>query len=220
MVARPLKYGLTNSSRLARASARGFDTNNVWYHGTSADIQKIDPSYYASGNLGRENAFFLTKSPDDAEFYAKMKGRNHTIYPFYAQTDGMKSVNYRNEFDEYHDLYRRESLPDEFMPYDTYFDPLKYPEADLVYDANIMNRIFDRYGGGKSLKIEGIKTNPGTDPTDYLAVFDPTSVKSAYGRFKQQPGASRNIMAGSLPYALPLGLSAGLLAYPPNHDQD
>lgn len=98
---------MDKESRMARAEEMGFDTDQVWYHGTSADITAFDPN--ATGefsSLDTEGVISLTPWDDIANNYAKASGKTdiYITSPVEGVTseeyEGLKSIA-NTAFEEY-----------------------------------------------------------------------------------------------------------------------
>ncbi len=73
---------MDQASRYARAEEMGFDTSQVWYHGTQADFDAFKAS---NGRFGK--GVYLDKSPERASGYASNKLRKGKFGRF-VETDG------------------------------------------------------------------------------------------------------------------------------------
>jgi hypothetical protein len=63
----PMDY----DSRMARAKEQGFDTDTVYYHGSRADIESFELGKESREGYENTVGHFFTKSPKDAEAWAK-----------------------------------------------------------------------------------------------------------------------------------------------------
>lgn len=61
--------GMTPEARMARAKGMGFDTDQVYYHGTRRDFDEFEPMQ-PIGILGNEKGVYFTKDKRTAEEYA------------------------------------------------------------------------------------------------------------------------------------------------------
>lgn len=63
---------MSPEARLARAREQGFDTGNVYYHGTgnANDLIAFDPKFAGQGNDQIGSGFYFTDNPETASHYA------------------------------------------------------------------------------------------------------------------------------------------------------
>lgn len=83
------KEGMTTEARMARAKEMGFDTSNVYYHGTGYDIKSFRGNLRDTGELG--GGTYLTENPKSASGYAE-DGKNPNIIPVYIRVKKILDV--------------------------------------------------------------------------------------------------------------------------------
>jgi len=97
--------GAPNITRLDRAKSQGYDTENIWYHGTSKDFDAFDLS--KSGDLtnspAASRAVFASndksKAAEFAELSANEKGGDPKVISMYVRPDKVAKIKWDDHFD-------------------------------------------------------------------------------------------------------------------------
>ena len=111
-----------NAARLARAREQGFNTNQVWYHGTQQNFPEFRPS---EGSFGR--GVYVSRNPDKASGYAQwgenMGGEGGNVLPVYLRQGRFRRT-----------LHQDAMVPDpsDIRSVFAQFDPAKAKSSDLL----------------------------------------------------------------------------------------
>ena len=111
-----------NASRLARAREQGFNTNQVWYHGTQRSFPEFQPG---EGSFGR--GVYVSRNPDKASGYAQwgenMGGEGGNVLPVFLRNGSFRRT-----------LHQDAVVPDPSNIRSVFaqFDPAKANSADLL----------------------------------------------------------------------------------------
>lgn len=161
---RPLdELPMGEASRLSRAKALGADME-PWYHGSGSDISEIDPEKFggATGTPASREAFFLTRSPEDAGMFAENAGGSPNILPMLAFPERGK--------------VQKVSWPDDVG--DT---PIRSQNGQRIL-SGILQDAKDAGLGMVLITGAGDSLKSGS-AADVLAVLDPNRIKSLWARF-------------------------------------
>ena len=156
----------------AEASKRGFlapsKEKDVWYHGTTADIESFRP--------GERGAIFLTKDPQFAsEFATTSKKANMgdvppspNVMPVLVQVKNPFDYENPEHIKTVLDAYKKPKNVD----IDKVRDNLELGNWNYIEDKNIQKAIKESGFDGFFIKEYGLKN---------LGVYDPKTIKSAIG---------------------------------------
>ena len=226
----PMDY----ASRMARAEARVFGTDQPLYRGDA------NPNMHAfnTGQFAREGIGVTTSdSPSVASTY--MTGNNPAIYPLYARSENplMVDVGGRNwtgipaEAGTNYGRLNDVLPPENYLDEDSLFDLLQGSRIDWGdgtssslamantdnvsraaqaggFDQVQFQNIVDRGGAGKYY------TSAVNEPRTTVMTADPANVRSRFARFDPAFAHLRNLSA-----ALAAGVPIGLLSMQPNEEQ-
>ena len=164
---------MASDPRLARAREQGFDTDQVWYHGTDSDDFDAFDLDMSGQNSDAPRGIFLTESPEHAATY----GENvHAVYVRRGETETVDwggrgwDGSGPDDFDDYYNINERAAEAREWRGADTF-------EAQNIIDEGPK-------GQGYSW---GEKT---------LVVFDPKDIRSINAQFDPAKKDSANLLAG------------------------
>lgn len=181
---------MSPESRMARAREMGFDTENVYYHGTSAEFDEFDPEKGGSvyGIEHDRGLSFFTSDRDEAAYNADQAhealGGNPIIMenyiglknPLVIDSKGRNPVNFLDS--------KKEQIK-----YDL---ETKKNENEESYDGVI---VINNETGERA-----------------VAVADPSLIRSTKAAFDPSKKHSRNLLAGGLPIGAGTILAGGSLS--------
>jgi hypothetical protein len=191
---------MSPEARLARAREMGFDTDQVWYHGTEkAGFPAFDETLSGT-NAGKESVgIFLTENRRGAQTYA---GRNRDA-----------NVSTDPDFDPRYDgepgIYSLRVRPGKQKVVD--WGGMNWDEGPLGYSID-REAMRAKQEGYDSLRVQNI-TDEGRYGQGYgwgnetLVVFDPKNVRSVDADFAPDLSSSPNLMASIDPLSMAMGSS-------------
>jgi GNAT superfamily N-acetyltransferase len=226
----PMDY----ASRMARAEARGFGTDQPLYRGdANPNMQAFNTGQFAREGIG----VTASDSPSVASTY--MTGNNPAIYPLYARSENplMVDVGGRNwtgipaEAGTNYGRLNEVLPPENYLDEDSLFDLLQGSRIDWGdgtssslamantdnvsraaqaggFDQVQFQNIVDRGGAGKYY------TSAVNEPRTTVMTADPANIRSRFARFDPAFAHLRNLSA-----ALAAGVPIGLLSMQPNEEQ-
>ncbi len=189
---------MDEASRLARAKEMGFDTDNVWYHGTNKDFDAFDTADKSSdfnipNNLGDNIGAFFSNKEIDAKYFGDHIKDNYLSFKkpkvFKTQADWRDFV--RSNVGLSDDVRDAEGfIVQEGKPF---YNTRKTLE-DAGYDGVIIqNSNFDN-----------------NNKSSWAIALHPNQIRSTKAKFDPSKKDSANLLASGLLGAIGLG---GLLGY-------
>ena len=114
---------MDKKSRMKRAKEMGFDTKNIFYHGTKEDIKK----FKKNTDDWKTSGVYVSKDPSTAEVYASKDGdyNGANIMPLYVKKG---SANLTNRMAGYYNI----SDPSHIRSIHAAFDPEGEGDTDLM----------------------------------------------------------------------------------------
>ena len=184
---------MSKKARIARAKEQGFDTDTVYYHGTSADIKEFDPKKIGSvegrGDYIGEGIFF-SADPRIAGSYAQQAkakvGGLENVLPVYTRMKNPLVISKKDDFKFFlndikiNDKYRNDpyfkNLSDDELRQVTYYDLSDAEKASYTKSKGYDGLVDNTYSQG--------------------AVFDPNQIRSVHAAFDPAKKDSANLLAG------------------------
>jgi len=190
---------MSHVARMKRAREQGFDTDTVYYHGSSRggyndthDIESFD--FDKSGDKwGQdENSFFFSSNPNEANFYATTDnlGRRTegAVYPTYQKSQNPLVIDSADDLD------------------------LASEAAVGYWDAR-HKELMEAARAGNHDAIRLIDRGAYGDQEDIMHVaLDPTNIRSINAAFDPEKIGSPNLLASAAPAAVTAGLVAASMA--------
>lgn len=173
------------AEKLARAKEMGFDTDNVYYHGSpNPDIKEFKPS--EKGMFG--SAVYLTKNPEEAGQYAIQSNTGTqgtpTIYPLLTKGRILNRTNYKDIWDLYKEI--DPSLPN------IDFSGNWWENKKNLEDFNSAVKKMDKLGLINDL-VKKSKIFSGIQDQDHRIIFDPKNIRSKFAKFDPAMSESSDI---------------------------
>lgn len=169
---------MDEASRMARAQEMGFDTDNVYYHGTGNDIEKFN------SDLG---GVYFTDDPSYADRYTTRNGESgRNIIPVYLKKEAVfdtRKPAHRKIYEEkFLNKYgngtpiKEDGLPDWVESHD--FQEF-FKEENLPFDAAIVGEPPDLMPDGTYKNKSSLLITKGENIRSKFAKFDPAKKNSA-----------------------------------------
>lgn len=174
---RAIREGLdmSQAARMQRAQEQGFDTEQVYYHGTSSDFDSFRPS--KTGEFGP--AVYLTTSPREASSYSKTntQGANagQNVIPVMIRANNLFDANEKDFWSVFKSATDSEAIE----------------KAKAAGYSGIRFRRPVSYWDDSLKKV--VDTG---EMQDHIALFDPANIRSINAAFDPAKRGSSNLMAG------------------------
>jgi len=205
------------ASRMARAKEQGFDTDTPYYHGTNADFDKFkkDTRGNATGSKSAKKAFFFSDSPRTAQSYAHNTAVNVPVQNIIKQAD---EAGNRGDWDGYDALLEKAEDLEKSLNANRAngqnIIPTYLPGTDDLREINMRGRSFDDFGvsdeidehltsaqrdGLKGVRFSQLNDSAGlsNDPSNHIAMFDPSNIRSVNAMFDPAKKDSSNLLASA-----------------------
>jgi hypothetical protein len=178
---------MTKSARMHRASQLGFDTSNIYYHGTEHSFKSFDPhkSNSATNTGTPTGALVLSNNPAVSSTYAgaepslsgeitKFK-QGGNVMPLLVKPGKSMVIDAKGA--NWNDIYLK-----------------SYPDLETTNDF----AIFAQSKGKDTLLIKNVHDNKtwqkGKTPSTVVFVFHPSYVRSINAKFDPANGESEDLM--------------------------
>jgi len=183
---------MDEASRMARAKEMGFDTDTVYYHGTTDDFDEFSLDHFGKrGDPGlRGKGVYLTDSGSLSSGYADLP-------VFQGRYPDLTKVPEEELTRQVLPLHIKQNL----NIYDANENPLRIYGSGSEYSDALMAKGYD---GVK--KTYSSRDNPSSE----IVIFDPKNIRSIFAKFDPSKKDSANLLASGLLGAIGLG---GLLGY-------
>lgn len=166
---------MSQAARMQRAQEQGFDTEQVYYHGTSSDFDSFRPS--KTGEFGP--AVYLTTSPREASSYSKTntQGANagQNVIPVMIRANNLFDANEKDFWSVFKSATDSEAIE----------------KAKAAGYSGIRFRRPVSYWDDSLKKV--VDTG---EMQDHIALFDPANIRSINAAFDPEKRGSANLMAG------------------------
>ena len=207
---------MDEASRMARAREMG--RGGEWFSGTGVDVVAYDPAFRGSstGASSARAADWLTSSPNEASEYAELAQENIPTNRIQA---AMARAERARDWEEHQRLIEEWEAMDAEGFSGANVMPLAGPADVAELDAGgreyfnftpEINAALRDARAQDGLIIRNLRDAPRgaewKDPTDHLAVFDPTNIRSRFARFDPRLAHLRNLSAGVGGLGIALGL--------------
>lgn len=178
--------GMTTEARLARAKEQGYDTDNIWYHGTAnRDI------------TGFNDNTFLTRDSREAEWYSESAGdtgdSRQMLYPAYLKGEKVFDIDNLQDYEVLRSI--NESVADAMKDMDGRWDYVEpYLSTSYAQGSAIRKSLIDAGYTGIYVR-EGEMRFPGDELERTMMVFDPANIRSVNAAFDPDFAGSDNLLA-------------------------
>jgi hypothetical protein len=217
-----IQLAMDQASRMARAREMGFDTNQVYYHGTNKDISNFSTNERGSATDARsaKQAFFFSDSPRTAQSYAHNSAINVPV---------QQKIKLANEAGDAGDWDKYDTLIDKAENLEKALNaqrqngqniiPTYLPTQDDLRMVNMRGRSFDDFGvsdevaqeltwakqdGLKGVLFKDFNDSAGLahDPSNHIAIFDPANIRSVNAAFDPAKKNSSDLLGSADPRLL------------------
>jgi hypothetical protein len=212
-VGRASNLPMDKASRLDRARKAGFDTENVYYHGTTS---KFDEFGRIDGGNAQGAGYYFTQSPDVASNYAMGTNVNRitpdgdagpSVIPTYLKNgrilDERKVLSAEELADVERALLSDPNLGRNWKPGEltSWFDRSYQPRGDNVlqaisYDPDDVNNIL-RAAGYVGRRSGDVVRGEAKSGADQVMIFNPRNIRSVNAAFDPAKKDSANLLAAN-----------------------
>lgn len=204
--------GMTTEARLKRAQEMGFDTERVFYHGTSEDISQFDPQKLGSSTqaFSAKEGFWLTSNPSEAGEYADFAGNEKALRDYTEKLAKLEkeAAQDPSKWDDYLDLQMQAERADQIKERGQNILPLFVNKSNLMevdangegFVSNLVTQSIDqaRKGGFQGVVFKNLSDSPyGASVADHVLVFNPADVRSVNAAFDPDYADSPLLLAQS-----------------------
>jgi len=216
------------AERIARAIQQGFDTDTVYYHGTSADIMEFEsPS---------DSGVFLSSNPSLANTYTNRSGKlqdgqyaEGVLYPVYMNKNEFVTVTPTNVSKGLEKgVYWSDIYPDSLiveLPDGRSMSGLEYfgiaEDYKGTFNTNILAKLAKQNRAAKGVIFKDMvdigpayldlpkdMRSNARQPSEVVVALDPSTIRSVNADFDPKKKNSRNILATPAPLAVATGAVA------------
>jgi hypothetical protein len=186
-VGRASNLPMDKASRMQRAKEAGFDTDTVWYHGTtSGAFDQFDPKQVGSNFRADEKGFFFLNDPRQASEYATSDTQGlpvsgGSVVPTYQKSN-------------------RPLIVDDARLLSEGMEPIGVSEDVVSFWDNyqgLINEWADKYGSDSVILVDRTYRQPDGQPTMMGVQFDPRNIRSVNAAFDPAKKDSANLLAAN-----------------------